>query len=182
MEPEIRNLACRPNVHPRTGAVMALIADEDMRSIDVRNGQVALNQLVDTFLKVENVDTAFIHVAQDKAMADVGMFERSNPFIEETEFTEVLCGVCHTAENNRFRDDFRDVARVRSEKARTRDNDFFADADEEMRIAFNRRIEQVEMLHDDALAHGRRVIDGLHDVGHLCERGFKAHVDMVRMR
>ena len=67
----------------------------------------------------------------------------------------------------------------RSEQGRTSHNDLLTDADHQIRIPFQHRIQNLKMLHDHSLVLGSHPYDGLRDglQIHIFSRGSGIHVE-----
>ena len=161
-------------------ALVDVVAHGDVGFVRVVHGQVLGDVLVDAPLQLEQVDLrrAILEV-QDEAVVDVVVLAAGDQVGIHVNLAQILRRVGHQAVGQGLMYVVDELLRLRAEHGRAADDDLLAHADHQVCVAGQQRIDQVEVLHDHALAQ----IDGLHDrVGQdvgLGEAGLEADVQVV---
>ena len=107
------------------------------------------------------------------------MAARKHLLLRHGVFAQILRAVRHEAVGKRRIDDVAQILRQRAEEIRPRNDDLFADADEQICVDAEQGIDQVKMLNDDALAAPDSQPDGVRQLRELMEARLEADVQMV---
>ena len=115
-------------------------------------------------LDLLQVKFRFFLIINSKAMTDIRPMILRSWNILHTISEKILRAVGHFPVNQRAESDLCDIIRQRPEKRRSGNNDLLSDPDEKIRIALQRRIQDLKMLHDHSFMLGSHMKDCLRDL------------------
>ncbi len=170
-------------MHARPGAGADDVADPDVAIVPVTDRDILADQVVDLLFEQVEVDIRLLRKAQDKAVPYVGVQVLFRHAAQTQKVgADIFRRMGHAPEGDRLEDDVGDILRLRSEQSRPGDDQLFADPDDQVRVAVQKRIDQLEMLDDHPFAQGDGRKDGLRQHMHLGEGRFEADIHVVAVR
>ena len=179
---EVNDFRCVADVE--TGAIAGddTVADADVILVVVGDVEMLGDALADACLEALQIDLGALAKLEHEAVSDVGevvLVVRDAELVAEEERSDVFGRVGHLAILERIVDDVVDTLRQGAEDARASHDDLFADTHEQVGVAAEGVVEQVEVLdHDAALALQQRA-DKVGDLVHLHKGHLEADVEVI---
>ena len=146
----------------RPSAVVLCAAEQNVALVIVVDGQICPDEFIDARFERGNIDIRLVLVEfEHEAVADIAVAARKHLLLRHGVFAQILRAVRHEAIGKRRIDDVAQLLRQRAKEVRPRNDDLFADADEQISVYAEKGIDQVDMLNDDALAAPHSQLGGI---------------------